>query len=414
LPSGAQIIATVVSSTNLTAVSNASSFSTDNPLPLPSQVNPENYAIGLNTSSPTTIGSPNPTSQASESLDTNNSVSGNNLFTLVSPRPGINNQGFVSASSVPSVPLITNDVDLKAATVQQATTNLILNVHADPNSNLMSPNSSPLDSGNVKNPLESAAEPVETNTSSVTQTKDGTQTIVAATALAMSQTAIANATTGSQVEISAPAFSISASTTPSASAVFNSISMPVQNTTALMPGLISEVNVASTPGLTSGNSNLPISTQISSSNTLSSGAISPVKIGQVASTLSVESNLSGAPQSTPITSVVAAQGVSSSSIEINILKPTALETTGLIAVVLPQGISSVPSSFVIPMPEQVGTDFGSIKVSLPNQKSLPPWIKYNSASNDFEVKSVPYGGLPLTVLVSVGPQKSLLILSERK
>lgn len=94
------------------------------------------------------------------------------------------------------------------------------------------------------------------------------------------------------------------------------------------------------------------------------------------------------------------------------LKTPTPNTTGLIAVVLPQGTTSANSVLSIPLPEQASTKGADVKVSLPNNESLPSWISYNPQSQTFEAQGVPMGGLPLTVVVDSGGQRTLVLLSE--
>ena len=97
---------------------------------------------------------------------------------------------------------------------------------------------------------------------------------------------------------------------------------------------------------------------------------------------------------------------------VNVLKTPTTLTTGLIAVVLPQGTLSSGSSVSIPVPEQALLPNEEVKVTLPNNESLPVWISYNPQSQAFEAKGFPQGGLPLTVVIDSGAQRTLVLLSE--
>ena len=97
---------------------------------------------------------------------------------------------------------------------------------------------------------------------------------------------------------------------------------------------------------------------------------------------------------------------------VNVLKVPTPSTTGLIAVVLPQGTVNLNSVLTIPLPEQAIVIGADVKISLPSNESLPSWISYNPQSQAFEAKGVPIGGLPLTVVVDSGAQRTLILLSE--
>ncbi len=97
---------------------------------------------------------------------------------------------------------------------------------------------------------------------------------------------------------------------------------------------------------------------------------------------------------------------------VNVLKEPTANTTVLIAVVLPQDALSSGGAVSIPLPEQAIVVGADVKVSLPSNESLPSWISYNPQSQAFEAKGVPIGGLPLTVVVDSGGQRTLILLSE--
>ena len=64
------------------------------------------------------------------------------------------------------------------------------------------------------------------------------------------------------------------------------------------------------------------------------------------------------------------------------------------------------------MPEQAIVNPSEVRVSLPSNESLPSWIAYNPQSQVFEVKAIPTGALPMTVVVESAGQRTLVLLSE--
>jgi hypothetical protein len=97
---------------------------------------------------------------------------------------------------------------------------------------------------------------------------------------------------------------------------------------------------------------------------------------------------------------------------VSVLKVPTPSTTGLIAVTLPAGTLSASQAVNIPLPEQAILNSSDVKVSLPSDENLPSWIAYNPRSQVFEARAVPLGGLPLTVVVDSGGQRTLILLSE--
>jgi hypothetical protein len=97
---------------------------------------------------------------------------------------------------------------------------------------------------------------------------------------------------------------------------------------------------------------------------------------------------------------------------VSVLKVPTLNTTGLIAVTLPANVINSNQVLSIPMPEQAVVSGADVRVTLPSNENLPSWIAYNPQSQSFEANSIPVGGLPLTVVVDSGGQRTLILLSE--
>jgi hypothetical protein len=98
------------------------------------------------------------------------------------------------------------------------------------------------------------------------------------------------------------------------------------------------------------------------------------------------------------------------STTVSVLRLPTFSNTGLIAVVLPQGVVNLSKPFTIPLPEQAIVYGEEIKFSIPGNEILPSWITYNPQSQAFEVTGVPIGGLPLTVVVDSGGLRTLVLL----
>ncbi len=134
--------------------------------------------------------------------------------------------------------------------------------------------------------------------------------------------------------------------------------------------------------------------------------------------------------STPVTAPVAATSnastanavgeasvnTSSTGVVVNTIRAPNQQALGIVAVLLPKGTSSVGLGVVISLPEeavQTATQTGaSVKATLPNGNPLPAWIKYVESEKGLVIGSVPEGGLPFQVLLTVGNQRTVVQISE--
>ena len=89
---------------------------------------------------------------------------------------------------------------------------------------------------------------------------------------------------------------------------------------------------------------------------------------------------------------------------------------GIVAVLLPKGTANVGVGAVITLPEETvqAATLGNanVKATLPNGAPLPAWIKYVESEKGLVLGSVPEGGLPFQVLLSVGNQRTVVQISE--
>ena len=90
--------------------------------------------------------------------------------------------------------------------------------------------------------------------------------------------------------------------------------------------------------------------------------------------------------------------------------------TGLVSVLVPAGTSTGGTGLVIALPESVitGPQFADlpVSVSLPNGQPLPSWIRYDSQNKTLVTEAVPASAFPLSVVVTVGGQSTLIQVSE--
>jgi hypothetical protein len=70
---------------------------------------------------------------------------------------------------------------------------------------------------------------------------------------------------------------------------------------------------------------------------------------------------------------------------------------------------------VIALPEQVvapAATGAAVQVTLPNGEPLPSWVRYDAATQTLVTSAVPAGAFPLSVVVTVGGQSTVVQISE--
>ena len=108
---------------------------------------------------------------------------------------------------------------------------------------------------------------------------------------------------------------------------------------------------------------------------------------------------------------------SSSGVVVNTISSPTTQVNGLVAVLVPSGTATAGTGLVIALPEQVLTSnaaISSVQVTLPNNEPLPSWIRYNAANQTLVTTAVPTGAFPLSVVVTVGGQSTIIQISESK
>jgi hypothetical protein len=106
---------------------------------------------------------------------------------------------------------------------------------------------------------------------------------------------------------------------------------------------------------------------------------------------------------------------SSSGVSVSTINSPSVQVPGLVTVLVPAGTATAGSGLVIALPEQVVTPAaagGTVQVTLPNNQPLPDWIRYDAATQTLVVSAVPAGAFPLSVVVTVGGQSTVIQISE--
>ena len=108
-------------------------------------------------------------------------------------------------------------------------------------------------------------------------------------------------------------------------------------------------------------------------------------------------------------------GGSSSGVVVSTISSASLQVPGLVAVLVPAGTATSGTGLVIALPEQVVSSAAAgaaVQVTLSNNEPLPDWIRYDAATQTLVTSAVPAGAFPLSVLVTVGGQSTVVQISE--
>ena len=86
------------------------------------------------------------------------------------------------------------------------------------------------------------------------------------------------------------------------------------------------------------------------------------------------------------------------------------------AVLVPSGTATAGTGLVIALPEpalNAASETGAaVKVTMADNQPLPSWIRYDAETQTLSTTAVPPGGFPMSVMVTVGNQTTLVQISE--
>jgi hypothetical protein len=86
------------------------------------------------------------------------------------------------------------------------------------------------------------------------------------------------------------------------------------------------------------------------------------------------------------------------------------------AVTLPRGMATAGTGFSFELPEsvrEIAKQAPEVLVSLPDGLPMPNWLKFDPTVLRFDASAVPNSAFPMQVLVVLGPQRVLVVISER-
>ena len=86
------------------------------------------------------------------------------------------------------------------------------------------------------------------------------------------------------------------------------------------------------------------------------------------------------------------------------------------AVSLPKGMATSGTGFSFELPEtirSIAQQASQTQVSLPDGKALPTWLKFDAERLRFDASAVPDGAFPMQVVMTLGQQSVVVVISER-
>ena len=111
-----------------------------------------------------------------------------------------------------------------------------------------------------------------------------------------------------------------------------------------------------------------------------------------------------------------ANTATTSGVRVTTLTTPSRQANGLVTVILPQGSASAAAGMVIALPQEVTTAAQNtntqVVATLPNGQALPSWIRYDSAQKAIVTGADARAAFPITVVLNVGEQRTLIVLSE--
>jgi hypothetical protein len=86
------------------------------------------------------------------------------------------------------------------------------------------------------------------------------------------------------------------------------------------------------------------------------------------------------------------------------------------AVTLPRGMATAGTGFSFELPasvREIAQQAPEVLAGLPDGSPLPTWLKFDATALRFDASAVPDGAFPMQVVMVLGPQRVLVVISER-
>ncbi len=102
-------------------------------------------------------------------------------------------------------------------------------------------------------------------------------------------------------------------------------------------------------------------------------------------------------------------------LRIELIEKPAIDTAYTVNVAVPKEVVSAGQGFVFDLPQSVkalAQPGNSLQVSLSNGDGLPAWLQFSAESMRFEAQNLPAGALPLEVMLMIGVERVLVVISQ--
>jgi hypothetical protein len=113
----------------------------------------------------------------------------------------------------------------------------------------------------------------------------------------------------------------------------------------------------------------------------------------------------------------AGTGGSTAGVLIDVRSTPSATSSLMAAVSLPKGTAVIGAGFSFELPDTVKATVQQsnqqAQASLPDGAALPAWLKFDAQSLRFEASAVPDGAFPMQVVMTVGQQRVVVVISER-
>ncbi|WP_426193946.1 YDG domain-containing protein [Massilia sp. DWR3-1-1] len=115
-------------------------------------------------------------------------------------------------------------------------------------------------------------------------------------------------------------------------------------------------------------------------------------------------------------SSAASTGASSSGIVVSLVREPLRQQSGMVTVSVPTLLVQAGAGFSFPLPtrlvEAAAVSRVPVQASTASGAALPSWLTFDNASKTFTATAAPAGSLPLQVLLTIGTQRALIMISE--
>jgi filamentous hemagglutinin family protein len=146
--------------------------------------------------------------------------------------------------------------------------------------------------------------------------------------------------------------------------------------------------------------------------------LAPVAATAPAPAVVAAAELAPTASATPTPAPTPTAAVTSSGISISSINQATQQSSGLVSVLIPQSLSSAPAGLTIALPATVilqGQENTSpATASLLDNQPLPAWIRYDVKLNALVIDSAASAVFPLTVVLMVGGQSTVIQVAEAK